>query len=92
MRLCDVFAVACKAEMYLFVLRVEGLERVPEELLHRLGELRRVTTFELQNDKKLARADINEVRRKIGECGYYLQMPPAAPLFGNASDKSLTLP
>jgi len=63
--------------MYLYVVRAEGTERVPEELLQRLGELRLVTTLLLKHDLKLARADVVEVLRRLDQQGYYLQMPPS---------------
>jgi uncharacterized protein YcgL (UPF0745 family) len=36
MIVCDIFTSRYKNEMYLYVARAEGTERVPEELLARL--------------------------------------------------------
>jgi hypothetical protein len=77
MIVCDIFASRYKNEMYLYVVRAKGTERVPEELLARLGELRLVTTLLLKHDLKLARADVVEVLRRLDQQGYYLQMPPS---------------
>ena len=54
----------------------EGLERVPDSLLQQLGELKSVMLLKLEPGRKLARADVESVRRAIEEQGYYLQMPP----------------
>lgn len=77
MIVCDIFASRYKNEMYLYVARAEGTERVPDELLERLGALRLVTTLLLKHDLKLARADVAEVLRRLDQQGYYLQMPPS---------------
>ncbi len=76
-RLCDIFKSLKHQEMYLYVDRDEGLERVPEELLDQVGKTARVTTLVLTPDRKLARARAAEVLAAIDDKGYYLQLPPA---------------
>lgn len=79
MRLCTVYRSPRKEEMYLFVDRREGLERVPEELLERFGEPEVVLILKLDEGRRLARAEAGAVLEAIAEQGYYLQMPPPVP-------------
>lgn len=76
-RLCEIYKSLKHREMYLYVDRDEGLERVPEELLDQVGKTARVTTLELTPERKLVRARAAEVLAAIEEKGYYLQLPPA---------------
>lgn len=62
--------------MYLYVDKKEDLERVPESLLKVFGQPQFAMTLLLDKDRKLARADRDEVVLAIAEQGYYLQMPP----------------
>jgi uncharacterized protein YcgL (UPF0745 family) len=62
--------------MYLYVEKSEGLQRVPEALLKQFGEPEPVMLLHLDGEKKLARADADEVSTQVREQGYYLQMPP----------------
>ena len=74
--LCQIYKSPKKEEMYLYVPRERGLEDVPEALLASFGEPVEVMSLVLSADKKLARADVNEVMEALEEQGYYLQMPP----------------
>jgi hypothetical protein len=62
--------------MYLYVDKAEGLERIPELLLRQFGEPEAVMLVHLDGKRRLARADADEVVKKIREQGFYLQMPP----------------
>jgi uncharacterized protein YcgL (UPF0745 family) len=62
--------------MYLYVDKTEGLARVPASLLQRFGEPEAIMLVHLDGKRRLARADADEVVARIGEQGYYLQMPP----------------
>ncbi|WP_237067233.1 YcgL domain-containing protein [Microbulbifer guangxiensis] len=73
---CDVYRSPLEDEMYLYVDKREGLERVPEKLLELFGQPKHVMTMLLTAEKKLARADVAKVLADIGERGFYLQMPP----------------
>ncbi|MDG1165446.1 MAG: YcgL domain-containing protein [Porticoccaceae bacterium] len=75
--LCDIYKGNKKEEMYLYVAKPEGLDRVPETLIASFGELAPVTTLVLTESRKLARADIHKVMAELQEKGFYLQMPPA---------------
>lgn len=74
--LCDIYRSPRKDEMYLYVDKREGMERVPENLLQLFGKPQHLTTLLMTPEKQLARADANKVLNEIRERGYYLQMPP----------------
>jgi len=73
---CQVYRSPRRAEMYLYVDKSEGLARVPASLLQRFGEPEAIMLVHLDGKRRLARADADEVVARIGEQGYYLQMPP----------------
>lgn len=74
--LCTIYRSPKKEGMYLYVDKKENLERVPESLLKVFGEPQFSMSLHLTADRKLARADCDEVVLAIAEQGYYLQMPP----------------
>lgn len=74
--LCQVYRSPKREQMYLYVSRQEGLERVPEALLAQFGEPEPIMLLNLDGSRKLARADAGKVVEQIREQGYYLQMPP----------------
>lgn len=73
---CSIYKSSKKDEMYLYVLRSDGLKRVPEALLPMFGTPRHVSDMMLSPERKLARADIAQVLAQLAEQGFYLQMPP----------------
>ena len=75
-RLCTVYKSPKKDEMYLYTDRLEGLKRVPEELLTLFGTPKEVMALPLSEDRNLGRADAKKVLDEILTKGYYLQMPP----------------
>lgn len=75
-KLCTVWSSPKKEEMYLYTDRLEGLKRVPEELLSMFGTPKEVMGLPLSEDKKLGRADAKKVLEEIRTKGFYLQMPP----------------
>ena len=74
--LCTIYKGSREPELYLYVDRVDGLTRVPDELLERFGKLAEVMTIKLTPQRKLARANAAQVLAAIAERGYYLQLPP----------------
>ncbi len=62
--------------MYVYVHRSTGLCEVPEALLNQLGDVELVMTLPLTAERKLARADAEQVLAEVNRRGYYLQMPP----------------
>lgn len=75
--LCQVFKSSRKEEMYLYVDKREGTERVPAPLLERFGKPVPAMTLILSPEKRLGRASAVEVMQAIRDNGFYLQMPPA---------------
>ncbi|WP_368737542.1 YcgL domain-containing protein [Oceanospirillum sediminis] len=75
--ICEVFKSPRKDEMYLYVDKMEGLKRVPEQLQEIFGTPQAVMTMVVTEEKKLARADAADIMKAIRENGFYLQMPPA---------------
>lgn len=76
-QLCDIYRSPKESEMYLYVLKTEGLNRVPDALLEKFGKPVHTMTLLLRNDRKLARVDVDKVRASLAERGYFLQLPPA---------------
>lgn len=74
--LCQVYKSPREEELYLFVDRRDGLDRVPAALLERFGTPQLVTTLVLTPERRLARAEASRVLDGLREQGYYLQMPP----------------
>lgn len=63
-------------ELYLYVRKQDGLNRVPEALLERFGKPMLVTTLLMTPEQKLARADPGKVLAAVADNGFYLQLPP----------------
>jgi uncharacterized protein YcgL (UPF0745 family) len=63
--------------MYLYVLKSDALERVPEELLTAFGKPHHAFDLVLSPERALAREDIHTVLANLEKQGYHLQMPPA---------------
>ncbi len=73
-----------KDEMYLYVLKRDDFEPVPEALLKAFGKPEFALQLNLAKRDKLAREDISEVKAKLTEQGFYLQMPPPShPVIDN---------
>jgi len=75
-RLCTVYKSTKKDETYLYTDRLEGLKRVPKELLEIFGTPKEVMALLLTEDKVLGRADAKSVLEDIENKGFFLQMPP----------------
>lgn len=75
-KILTVWASPKKDEMYLYTDRLEGLKRVPEDLLKIFGTPKEVMALPLSEEKKLGRADAKKVLDDILTKGFYLQMPP----------------
>ncbi|KTC38446.1 MAG: YcgL domain-containing protein [Pseudomonas sp.] len=76
-RICSIYKSPRKNEMYLYVLKSEALERVPENLLLAFGKPQHAFDLVLTPERTLAREDIHLVLENLDKQGYHLQMPPA---------------
>jgi uncharacterized protein YcgL (UPF0745 family) len=75
-QICSIYKSTRKNGMYLYVLRSEGLARVPESLLAAFGKPALAMELVLTPERKLAREDISKVLENLQEQGFHLQMPP----------------
>ena len=62
--------------MYLYVHASKELGDLPEELLKLVKQLTHVMELELNEQRKLARVNVNEVISELEVKGYFIQMPP----------------
>lgn len=76
-RLVAIYKSSRREEMYLYVDRKEGLEKVPEGLLQMFGKPIHVMQLLLSPERRLARANATDVLDAIASQGFYLQMPPS---------------
>lgn len=75
-KICSIYHSTREEGMYLYVLKAEGLKRVPEALLEIFGKPKHAMTLLLTAERKLARVEATSVMRDLDEKGFYLQMPP----------------
>ena len=74
---CYVYRSNAKPGMYLYLIEKDNFTEVPDSLMQLLGEVIYSFEFDLSNDRKLVKAETQEVLRIMSENGYFLQMPPA---------------
>ena len=74
--LCSVYRSPNKAEMYLYIVKRDDFSALPEALLKVFGKPVFVMQLNLAKRQSLAREDIEQVKVKLSEQGYFLQMPP----------------
>lgn len=98
---CDVYKFPKSPDWYVFIARPDYPDDVdeikdwlgvlPSELRARLGLGQFVMHLDLASRKKLAQADINTVKTKLAEQGYYVQAPPSDVLLAQALNKAKEL-
>jgi uncharacterized protein YcgL (UPF0745 family) len=76
-RICSIYKSSKRDGMYLYVLKSDALERVPEGLLTVFGKPVHAFDLVLSPERALAREDIHAVLEHLDSQGYHLQMPPA---------------
>ncbi len=74
---CFVYRSNSKPGMYLYIREKDVFDDVPDSLVKLLGNFSFSFEFDLNEDRKLVRAEAKEVMRIMQENGYFLQMPPA---------------
>lgn len=87
MILCDVYRSSRKPDVYLYVNKIEGLARVPEDLLATFGNPEHAFLFKLTPDRKLAKEDAVKVIKNLDEQGYHLQLPPLTTAYAEMAEK-----
>ena len=73
---CRIYRSPKKDEMYLYLVKEDDFDAVPEELLKRFGAPAQIMALELTPERKLAREDVQKVKANLADKGYHLQMPP----------------
>jgi hypothetical protein len=64
-----------KPDTYLYLREKDAFSLLPEAILLPLGRLELALEFELDENRRLARADAGVVLRNLRERGFHLQMP-----------------
>ncbi len=86
--ICYIYRSPKKSEMYLYVCNRDDFTLIPEPLLKSFGNPEFSMMLNLTNRKSLAREDINTVREKLINDGFFLQMPPLETADQNYLSKS----
>ena len=76
-RICSIYRSTKREGMYLYVLKADALERVPEPLMAAFGKAIHAFDLVLTPERTLSREDIVVVLENLDTQGYHLQMPPA---------------
>ena len=74
--LASVYRSNKKEDMYLYLSVRDDFSKVPEALLKIFGTPEFALQINLAKRDKLSRVDINEVKSKLADEGFFLQMPP----------------
>ena len=78
-----VFKSLKKLDTYLYVDKLQNFEELPSGLRDSFGQYELVLEMELSPERKLARADANQVLADIALKGFYLQLPPTIDELSN---------
>jgi uncharacterized protein YcgL (UPF0745 family) len=77
---CKVYRSGKKAETYLYLAEGRAFGELPAELRAAFGEPVFVMQLKLDEGRRLARVDVRLVLERLGEPGYFLQLPPELPV------------
>ena len=81
-KLCEVYKSSKTDNLFLYVARDEGLQRVPEALLEKFGTPKLALTIDLHPGRSLAKEDPVKVLDAIESNGFFLQiLPHITPYF-----------
>ena len=72
--LCHIYRSNRKLDTYLYLLDKDDLSVVPEELLRIFGSPEFSFSFDLTQERKLAKEDTAEVLDNLASQGYHLQI------------------
>ena len=78
-----VFKSLKKLDAYLYVSKLQNFEDLPSALRDSFGQYELVLEMVLSAERKLARADTNQVLSDIALKGFYLQLPPTIDELSN---------
>ena len=71
---CHIYRSNRKVDTYLYLQDKDDISVVPEDLLRVFGEPEFSFSFELDEERKLAREDAAEVLENLDSQGYHLQL------------------
>jgi len=71
---CHIYRSNRKLDTYLYLAAKDEFSEVPEDLLNVFGEPEFSFSFNLTNDRKLAKEDTEQVMKNLEEQGYHLQL------------------
>ncbi len=72
--LCHIYRSNLKLDTYLYLLDKDDFSIVPQELLRVFGPPEFSFSFDLTEDRKLAKEDAAEVLENLTQQGYHLQL------------------
>ena len=72
--LCHIYRSSRKLDTYLYLADKDDLSVVPEELLRVFGDPEFSFSFDLTQERELAREDAAEVLENLADQGYHLQL------------------
>ena len=73
---CSVLRSKQKDFTYVYLLDGHDFDDLPISLKNAFGEPEFVMSLALNEDRKLAYEDVNEVMKNLQEQGFHLQLPP----------------
>lgn len=73
--LCNIYRSNKKLDTYLYLPSKESLDSLPDGLDKLLGHLDFVMQLDLSKIQRLENADIDEVKKRLLEDKFYLQLP-----------------
>lgn len=69
-----------RIDTYVYLRERDVFDCLPDPIRASLGELAFVLEFDLTSGRRLARGDVEGVRRRLVEHGFHLQLPPPDPI------------
>ena len=72
--LCHIYRSSLKADTYLYLLDKDDFSVIPEDLLRVFGQPEFSFSFDLTQERKLAKEDSSEVLENLENQGYHLQL------------------
>jgi len=72
--LCHIYRSSRKIDTYLYLLDKDDFSGVPADLLRLFGMPEYSFSFDLTEERKLAREDASEVLKNLEASGYHLQL------------------
>jgi len=91
--LCEVYRCSKKEGMYIYLEKNQNgsapTDTLPDSLKQTTGRMELAMTLLLTSDKKLARANAEDVINAICDQGFYLQIPPVMSAEAQATSAAI---